>query len=153
MTHRSIVAPQMADVNDIQFRAAMLAGIGRAESIHGARDVRYVMDLETKQFDNIKRKGATPHPKRLWDILALEPTALDDIARLYGKRLVSSEAGFDVDDAGIALTKLLLWFREGEKGGLNHNHLLQGEFLIRQLHQVTGDWIEEISRLRQGAVA
>lgn len=154
MTQRNNVVPETTDVNEDEFHAALLAGLARAAKMPGGdKALAFVMDCSTKQLDNI-RKGATPHPKRLWDARAHCSTVLDDIADLYGARIVAKEAVCDVDDASVLITRLLLWLHEaqhpGSPGGRRvvPQELLPAEFMIRQLHQATGEWIEQIGKAR-----
>lgn len=155
MTQRSNVVPSVSDVTEDQFHGAMIAGLGRAEVSVGSRKaLAYTMDVSPKQLGNIFA-GAAPHPKRLWDALAVEPTALDDIARLYGKRMVDQEAVCDTDDASLLIARLLVKLQEAEHpdspGGRNvtHSELLGMEGLIRQLHGATGNWLNQIEGIRR----
>jgi hypothetical protein len=151
------VVPEMKDVTEHDFRAAMLAGLARCEKKSSDKALAFVMDITTKQLTNIQDKGATPSAKRLWDAHGAYGTGLEDIAALYGLRLVSKEAVCDVDDASVLIARLLLWLHECQHpespGGRSvvHTELLPAEFMIRQLHQATGDWLAEIASLRASA--
>jgi hypothetical protein len=154
MVQRGNVVPETTDVSEAQFMAAMVAGLARAEKNVGTKALAFTMDVTVKQLGNILA-GAATHPKRLWDALAADDTAMADIADLYGKRLVAKEAVCDVDDASVLITRLLLWLHEAQHpnspGGRNivHTELLPAEFMIRQLHQATGNWLGQISNHRE----
>lgn len=156
MIEHDNVVPGTVDVTEAEFLGAMVAGLARAEKKVGTRALANQMDVSTKQLGNIMA-GASTHPKRLFDVLKSDVTALDDVAKLYGKRLVNKEAVCDVDDASVLITRLLLWLHESQHpdspGGRNvvHTELLPAEFMIRQLHQATGDWIAQISDIRKSA--
>jgi hypothetical protein len=153
VTHRSNVVPETAQISEAQFTAAQLSGLARAEKAVGDKALAYVMDVTTRQLANIMG-GASTNPKRLWDALSADGSVLDDIAALYGKRIVSKDAVCDVDDAGLLIARLMAWFAEASHpdspGGrrIVHTELLPAEFMIRQLHRATGDWLAQIERAR-----
>jgi hypothetical protein len=155
MLQPSNVVPETTSVTEDEFRAAMLAGLARCEKKSSDKALAYVMDITTKQLGNIKNKGGTPSPKRLWDAHAAHGTGLEDIAALYGMRLVAKEAVCDVDDVSVMIARLLLWLHEAQHpnspGGRKvvHSELLPAEFMIRQLNQATGDWLATIADHRK----
>jgi hypothetical protein len=91
MSERGNVVPETIGIREDQFHGAMVAGLGRAERRVGEKALAFIMDVTRKQLKNIFG-GSAPHPKRLWDALSADPSALDDIAVLYGKRIVDKEA-------------------------------------------------------------
>lgn len=156
MTQCGNVLPKTADISEAQFKAAQLAGLARAEKAIGEKGLAYVMDVSTRQLANIMDGGGTS-PKRLWDALSADPSTLDDIAALYGRRIVAKEAVCDVDDAGLLIARLMAWFAEASHpdspGGrrIVHTELLPAEFMIRQLHRATGDWLAQIGDTKGAA--
>jgi len=156
MVQRGNIVPETTSVTEAQFMAAMIAGLARAEKNVGTKALAFTMDVTVKQLGNILA-GAATHPKRLWDAMAADESAQADIAALYGKRLVDKEAVCDVDDASVLITRLLLWLHEAQHpdspGGraVVHTELLPAEFLIRQLHQATGNWLAQIAQARSAA--
>jgi len=153
MTQRSTVLPKSTEISEADFLAAQIRGLSRAEKAAGAKALAFMLDITPKQLGNILA-GASTHPKRQWDALAADPSALDDIAALYGRRIVDKEAVCDVDDASVLIARLMLWLQEAEHpespGGRSivHTELLPAEFMIRQLHAATGNWLEQIKRAR-----
>lgn len=154
MRHDSVF-PRSSPVAEEDFRTAMVAGLARAQKRVGAKALAYIMDLTPKGLRNIFGGIAhRPDPKRLWDALGACPTALDDIADLYDRRIVSKDAGVIEDHATVPIATLLRLVAEAESpaspGGSakTHQELLGMEDAVRAVHHITGNWIAEINRLR-----
>jgi hypothetical protein len=153
------VVPKSSDVTEAEFRAAMLSGLARADKRVKAKALAFAMDITTKQLGNITEKGGMPGPKRLWDALAADDTALDDIADLYGKRLVPKDAVCDVDNAALVMSSLLAAMIAAEQpdspGGrlITHGELLSMEDLVRAVHAKTGTMLTQITDLRRPRAA
>jgi hypothetical protein len=151
------VVPETSSVTEDQFHGAMVAGLGRAERSAGAKALAYVMDVTTKQLGNIF-KGSTPNAKRLWDARKANPTVLDDIADLYGCKIVSKALDDAANDIGtLPIATLLARVAAAEApdspGGVKktHTELLDMEAEIRAVHALTADWIERINATRADA--
>ncbi len=151
----SSVVPETTTVKDADFRNAMIAGLGRAQLRVGEKSLAFIMDVTTKALRNLFGGVAkSTDPKRLWDALVACPTALDDIADLYGRKLVSKDTQ-EADGFGtLPIASLLARVAEAESpaspGGTakTHKELLDMEVQIRAVHALTGDWIEKINTLR-----
>lgn len=147
------VVPETLPVGEEDFRARMVNGLARAQTRVGAKALAYVMDLTPKQLRNVFAGGST-HPKRLWDALAACPTALDDIADAYGKRLVSKDEAVVIADGTLPLAALLAMVAAAESPnspggtGKTHQELLAMEEAIRSVHAITGEWITKINDIR-----
>lgn len=152
MTGGSVV-PETIAVEEEDFRARMINGLARAQTRVGAKALAYVMDLTTKQLRNLFA-GGTTHPKRLWDVLAVEPTVLDDIAAAYGKRLVSNEEATAGMMGTVPVAALLAKLARAEcptsPGGTAkvYSELLDMEADVRAVHALTGDLIAQINDIR-----
>lgn len=153
---RGSVVPETFGVNDDDFREAMIAGLARAQKAKGAKALAYCMDLTTKALGNLFGGVAkTTDPKRLWDARAACPTALDDIADLYGCAIVSKEAAALMDLGTLPIADLLHRVATAESpdspGGVakTHQELLAMEAQIREVHALTGCWLERIKDYRR----
>jgi len=153
MPHRRNFVPETSPVNEDEFRDAMIAGLARAQRSVGARALAYIMDVTTKQLGNIFA-GSSTNAKRLWDALAADPTALDDIASAYGRKIVAADSVTDAEIGTLPIAALLAKVAEAESpdspGGVakTHKELLAMEADIRAVHHLTGNWIERISSIR-----
>lgn len=146
----SNVVPRKAPVTEAQFLNAMVTGLARAQASLGSQKaLAYVMDLSTKQVGNIMAGGSTD-PKRLWDVREAEPSALDDIADLYGCRVVPKEAVCSTDaKLSVATCALLAKAIDAELDGIeDHRELLGMEHELRQLRTLIDARLVRITALR-----
>ena len=118
------------------------------------KGLAFIMDVTTKQLGNIFG-GAAPHPKRLWDARCACPTALDDVADLYGCRIMPKDAVTTAELGTVPIAALLAKVAEAESpespGGTakTHRELLDMEEHIRAVHALTAAWIEQINDIRR----
>lgn len=154
MTHApGNVVPEPSNVGEDDFHDAMVAGLARGQRRVGQKALAFVMDMTTKQLRNILA-WASPHPKRMWDALSADPTALDDVADLYGRKLVAKDLDASAGLGTLPLATLLAKVAEAESpnspGGTakTHGELLGMEPEIRAVHALTADWIERINATR-----
>lgn len=148
---RGSVVPETMAVSEADFRNAMIAGLARAQKRVGARALAYIMDLSTKALGNLFGGSAkSTDPKRLWDARAACPTALDDIADLYGCAIVSKADAAVLELGTLPIAELLHRVAQAESpdspGGTakTHGELLDMEAQIRAVHALTGCWLEKI---------
>jgi hypothetical protein len=153
------VVPETIVVSDAEFRVAMVAGLARAQKkAGGAKPLAYIMDLSTKMLGRILGGESDTSPKRLWDAHAATGTGLEDIAELYGLRLVPKDAVCDVDNATLVMSGLLNAILTAEHpdspGGraITHSELLGMEDLVRQVHAKTGKMLTQIADHRRPRV-
>lgn len=158
MPTQGSVVPETRGVTEDQFHGAMVAGLGRAERRVGRAALAFVMDLKSiKALTNIFG-GTAPHPKRLWDARSADPTVLDDIADLYGCRIVAQDHFTNAELGTLPIAALLAKVAEAESpdspGGTakTHRELLDMEDHVRAVHALTGGWIEQINAIRQPRV-
>ncbi|MDH4746654.1 hypothetical protein OMP43_21745 [Sphingomonas sp. CBMAI 2297] len=147
------VVPETSSVREEEFHDAMVSGLARAQRRVGQKPLAFVMDMTVKQLRNILG-GSSPHPKRMWDALGADPTVLDDVADLYGRKIVSKDLDTSADLGTLPLATLLAKVAEAESpaspGGTakTHSELLGMEEEIRTVHALTADWIERINIAR-----
>ncbi len=146
------VVPETNGVSEEDFRNAMIAGLARAQKAVGEKSLAFIMDLSTKGLGNLfGGRARSTDPKRLWDARKACPTALDDIAELYGCEIVAKDPAGTGGLGTVPLAALLARVAEAESPtspggtGKTHNELLGMEDLIRSVHALTGQWIEEIN--------
>lgn len=151
MVQSSNVVPAKSDVAETDFLNAMVTGLARAQSRVGSQKaLAYVMDLSPKQVGNIMAGGSTD-PKRLWDVRAVEPTVLDDIADLYGVRIVPKGAVCSTDTKlSVATCALLKKAIDAELDGIeDHQELLDMEAELRTARTLIDARLERIAEIRK----
>lgn len=144
------VVPVRPSVTEQDFQSAVTMGLARAQAALGSQKaLAYVMDLSTKQTGNVMA-GATTDPKRLWDVHAVVPSALDDVADLYGVKIVSKEAICSTDsNLSAATCALLKKAIDAEMDGITtHTELLGMEVELREMQSLIAVRLEQIKTLR-----
>ena len=159
MSQRSVV-PETTGVGEADFRNAMIAGLARAQQRVGSKALAFVMDMTPKALSNLFGGAAkSTDPKRLWDARAACPTALDDVADLYGCAIVSKDEAALIGRGTLPMAELLRKVAVAESpdspGGaaVVHSELLDMEDEIRAVHALTGAWLERIREVRRPRVA
>lgn len=124
MTVKTVV-PAFKPVAELEFHELVVAGLNRAARKIGRGALADKLDMTPKGLGKIFA-GSTPHAKRLFDALAVDPAALDDIADRYGVRLVPKGSICDTDEkAAPSLVAALHKVIEGESDGqIDHQELL-----------------------------
>lgn len=156
MTHPNTVVGETAPLTKQQLHAKLMRGWARGIDRHGKGAFADALDVTPPALDK-QLSGSFPSFETLDKALDAEPTVLDDYFAAKGRRLVDKNAVCDVDDAAVLITRLLLWLQESQHpdspGGraVVHSELLPAEFMIRQLHTATGNWIESINSHRRGS--
>lgn len=150
MTPDGSVLPPVSSVSELEFHNAMVAGLARAQvSLGSPKALAYVMDLSKKQVGNIMA-GASTDPKRLWDVMAAADGSLDEIAELYGKRIVPKDAVCTTDaKLSVATCALLKKAIDAELDGIeDHRELLDMEHELRAMRAMIDARLEKITALR-----
>lgn len=151
------VLPAVHDVTEAEFQAAMMLGLSRAErALGGQRALAAVMDLSTKQVGNIINGRSSTDPKRLFDVHQASPGALDDLADLYGFRVVPKDAVCTTDKgkSSITVVGLLTKLMEAEADGtIDHTELLGMEDELRAVRAIVDRKLAAIADLRRPRVA
>lgn len=83
---RNTVVPQIVPVDEEKFRGAFKRLLHRLAAAHGDARVALALGVSERQLRNIFN-GSMPGLHGVWNLLALDPTALDEIAGLYGMRV------------------------------------------------------------------
>jgi hypothetical protein len=119
------VLPLKPVPDEARFHALLVQGLARVAAKHGRGQLSDAMGRSGRQLDNVFG-GSDPKAKALFDALALDPTALDEVIAAYGLRIVPATDGQENDmrlAAGIAagLAKLI---ESNADGVRDHNETL-----------------------------
>lgn len=85
MSERTVV-PSVSEVPEEKFHAAMMLGISRMIAKHGRDKVAHKLGVSTRQIGNLAN-GSFPAANRHWNLLSLDPTAMDEVSALYDAEL------------------------------------------------------------------
>lgn len=133
MTARTVLQ-QITPPDEARFHMLLVQGLARIAAKHTRGKLADAMGRSGRQLDNVFG-GADPKPKALFDALALDPTALDEVIGAYGLRIVPVTEGSAVQEdmrlaAGISagLSKLIDANADGVR---DHNETLAIAAVIR----------------------
>ena len=84
------VLPNAQLATEDDFHACMMLGIARMVAKHGRGKVANALGVSTRQLGNLAN-GSFPAPHRLFNLLVLDPTALNEVSGLYGAELRASK--------------------------------------------------------------
>jgi len=150
------VVRNRSKLTKLEIHSVLMAGWNRAIMLHGKGGFADKLGISATAL-NKQLTGSMPDMETIDRAFDAEPSILDDYLARKGKELVDVGSVCDVDDASVLVARLLLWLNEAQHpnspGGRNivHSELLPAEFMIRQLHQATGNWLAEIAQLRGAA--
>lgn len=139
-----------------QLHAKIMRGWARAIDKRGKG--RFADDIGCSSTGLDKQlSGSLPSLEAIDKALCVEPTVLDDWLKYRGLRVVAEDASCDVDDMQLLLGRVLVMIAEAEHpagpGGraVVPQEYLNGEKLMRDLHAVTGRWLEKCTSIRFGS--
>lgn len=122
---KPVVVRNHSIVSEPEFHDALIAGLARAARTAGRGSLADAMLISGRGLDKIFA-GSTPSAKREWDALNADQSALDEVASLYGVRLVPEGSLCDTDmKAAPALAAALHRIVDAEADGtIDHRELL-----------------------------
>lgn len=146
--------PQNTYLSKAQVHAKLMRGWARGIDKHGKGAFADKIGVSAPALDK-QLSGSMPGFDVIDAALDAEPSVLDDYIAAKGKRIVNKDAVCDVDDIGLLLSRLLVMINEAEHpegpGGraIVPQEYLAGEKLMRQVHQVSAQWLEKCAQIRR----
>jgi hypothetical protein len=111
------------------------------------------LDVSTTAIDK-QLAGSMPDFATIMDAFDIDPTMFDGIMRLKGKKVVDAESNTEVADAILLIARLLDWLARAQHpnspGGprIVPIEIAQAEDVLRELHTVTGSWLDQLNGYR-----
>lgn len=137
------------------FHATFMQALSRLIARHG--DARVALWLGVSRRHLLSIKGGTlPSADKIWNLLAYDRSAHDEIDRRYGACKVSSSAkSAAIDPVAHDMATLLTLAIEAESpdspGGRDvtlHEILAMPQHTLREVHRTLGSWIERLDVAR-----
>lgn len=155
MTQRSNTVVHKCTVpGEQQYRDALVAGLARISAKHGRGTVADASQRTTRALDKLFSGGSHDTTgKGLLDFLAADPTALDEVLRLYGMKVVPLIAEAANDLHTISTLSLLAgqFAAAIEDGRRDHRETCQLADAIRPLMQALGAICSEADVIKGAA--
>jgi hypothetical protein len=120
------VVHQIRAVDEGEFRSKFITLLHRLVGTHGEPKVALALGVTTRQMQNLY-KGSLPGLHRAWNLLSLDPTAMDEIATLYGMQMrpAFSNAGDDLNTITLLADYVSQYLGVMSDGRRDHRETLQ----------------------------
>lgn len=153
------VLPQRQPLTEQQFRDTWLLALARLCRTHGDSKVALWLGVSERHLRNIKAGTALPTADKLWNLLAYDPSAHDELDGEYGLRNVGKDDVCATDPLTLSLITLARDVAEAEAPDSPGGHSVtdtelraMDESLVRKVHRVTGTWLERLEEMRRPRV-
>jgi len=154
MLHRSVVH-EVRPLTEEQFKSTWLQTLGRLCRIHGDAQVALWLGVSVRQLYNIKG-GSLPTADKIWNLLAHDESAHDELDGEYGLKNVGKDALCVSDPLTRDMIALAHETAEDEApdspGGVattDHELLNKDEARLRRVYHRLGTWLDRIDLLRR----
>lgn len=161
MTQRSNVVPKMPPLTEEDFRAAWLQTLARLCRRHGDDQVALWLGVSVVHLrKNLKSGISLPTADKMWNLLAFDDSAHDELDGEFGLKNVHRDAvctteGLTLDIIGLAHEVALAEAEDSPGGTATTDHELLGmdDARLRRVHRVLGTWLHRIDGLRAATTA
>lgn len=152
------VVPRVQPITEEEFRGAWLCALARMCAKHGDGKVALHLGVSERHLRNIKA-GTLPSPDKIWNLLALDASAHDEMDAKFHAKNVPADALCSTDPLTRDIIALANEVAQSEDpnshGGItvtDHELLQKDEHRMRRIHNTLGVWLDRISRLRRGTM-
>jgi len=154
------VLPNVAPQTEEGFRNSWLAALSRLCKQHGDERVALWLGVGTTHLrKNIKSGTSLPTADKIWNLLAYDQSAHDELDRDYGLKNVAKDAICSSDPLTLDMIALAHETAQDESpdspGGkivTDHELLDKDEARLRKVYRTIGGWLHRIETLRRPRV-
>lgn len=148
--------PKVLPITEEKFRARFLQSLNRLIGDHGEAKVALWLGVSTRHLGgNVLRGSAIPTADKIWNLLAHDESAHDEIDREYGAKKVPLASHCTTDPIAAKMAALLTRAIEAESpqspgGTVVTYHEIAGmdEPTLRAVHRRLGAWIDQLEAPR-----
>jgi len=158
MTDNTVV-PNKQPLTETDFRSTWLVTLARLCREHGDGKVAMWLGVSERHLRNIKSGTSLPSADKLWNLLAFDASAHDELDAAYGVKNVSSDSVCTSDPMTIDMISVAHEVAVSEapdspggKSITDHELLNKNEARLRRVHRTVGSWIDRIDRMRGAKV-
>lgn len=156
----SNVLPNVAAQTEDDFRNVWLEALSRLCRTHGEAQVALWLGVGIVHLrKNIRSGTSLPTADKIWNLLAYDQSAHDELDGAYGLKNVGKDEVCSSDPLTLSLITLARDVAEAEAPDSPGAHLVtdgelrtMDESLIRKVHRVTGTWLERLEAIRRPRV-
>lgn len=149
------VVPNVKPLPEDRFHAVFLQSLSRLIAAHGEGVIALWLGVSRRQLRNIKA-DALPTADKIWNLLAFDDSAHDEIDRKYGARNVPVDAFCSTDPIAVRLSILLTRAIEAESADSHGGPAVtlaeirsMDEAVLRGVQRCLGGWIDQLDRARE----
>jgi hypothetical protein len=149
------VLPNPQPLSEDEFRANWLVTLARLCREHGDSRIALWLGVTERHLRNLKKGDSIPEPFRLWNLLAHDQSAHDELDGGFGLRNVERDAVCSTDPLTLDIIALAHEVAEHEAeeshGGsttTDHELRLKDEPRLRRVHRILGTWLDRLDRSR-----
>lgn len=153
------VVPSYRPLSEADFRNTWLTTLARLCREHGDSNVAMWLGVSERHLRNIKAGDSVPAPFRLWNLLAHDQSAHDELDKEYGLKNVNKDATCTTDPLTLDMIALAHETAQDEShdspGGIvvtDHELLKKDEARLRKVHRVIGGWLDRLDHIRRPRV-
>lgn len=150
------VVPQCSMLTEDDFRGEWLVALARLCRQHGDGKVALWLGVSERHLRTLKAGDAMPAPFRIWNLLAHDQSAHDEVDARYGLKNVAHDAVCSTDPLTLDMIELAAETAQDESpdspGGrivTDHELLAKDEARLRRVHRTIGGWLKRIDTLRR----
>jgi hypothetical protein len=150
------VVPRVQPLTEEQFRAKWLRSLARLCDHHGDGQVALWLGIGERHLRNLKSGASLPSPDKIWNLLAYDDSAHDELDGAYGLKNVGHDAVCTSDPLTLDMIALAHETAEAERpespGGVqttDHELLLKDEARLRKVYRTLGTWLQRIEEMRR----
>lgn len=158
-TERNNVVPNPRPLTEEEFRDTWLVTLARLCKQHGSSSVALALGVTERHLRNLRKGDSIPEPFRLWNLLALDQSAHDELDGEYDLKNVGKDSVCSSDPLTLDMIALAYETAEAESpdspGGqatTDHELLLKDEARLRKVYRSIGTWLDRLDKLRKPRV-
>lgn len=153
--HDNTVVPNRTPLTEADFRANWLVTLARLCRTHGDGKVALWLGVSERHLRNIKAGTALPSADKIWNLLAFDASAHDELDAAYGVKNVDQAATCTRDPLTLDIISVAQEVAEhecpGSHGGTettDHELRQKDEARLRKVHGIIGSWLNRLDNMR-----
>lgn len=151
------VVPPVQPLTEEQFGATFRQALNRMIRQHGEAQVALWMGVSVRHLGtNVLRGSSLPSADKIWNLLAHDASAHDELDAEYGVKNVGKDAVCSSDPLTLDMIALAHETATAEApdspGGVvttDHELLLKDEARLRKVYRTLGTWLQRIEDIRR----
>lgn len=149
------VLPKARPLTEQQFRDNWLVTLARLCRAHGDGQVALWLGVSERHLRNLKGGASLPSADKIWNLLAYDASAHDEIDEAYGFKNVASGSFCTSDPLTLDMISVAQEVAEHEcpasHGGsatTDHEIRQKDEARLRKVHGIIGTWLHRLDEMR-----